>query len=74
MLASKGTVDHGLLTQGYSIGGVADEEMCLKFAQCIEKRLRQKGVNITLVEELNPYDAGSIKVDMLCNHSFKRLW
>lgn len=75
ILASRGKVDHGLLTQGYSVGGISEKEMCIKFANCIEKRLRRSGhPNLTLVLEENPHDADTIKVDSLCNHNYKRMW
>lgn len=75
MLASRGKVDHGLLTQGYSVGGMSEREMCIKFAHCIERRLRQLGhPNLTLVLERNPHGADAIKVDLLCNHDYERMW
>lgn len=75
ILASKGKVDSWSLTMGMPIrGSKENREMGIKFAQCIEKRLRQSGhPNLTFVLEeatLEPV----IKIDTLCNHQYKRLW
>ena len=76
ILASNGKVDNGLLTQGYSVGGIMEKEMSIKFAQCIERRLISSGrTNLRLVlEQKDSYDMGAIKIETLCNHPYKRVW
>lgn len=75
MLASKGRMDSWSLAMGMPIrGDKENREMGIKFAHCIERRLRQSGhPNLTFVLEeatLEPV----IKIDTLCTHSYKRLW
>lgn len=70
ILASKGKVVHELLTLGYLAGGEEDRAMCIKFAQRIEKRLRERGVNIRLVMDKR----GRFKLDTLCIGSYERMW
>lgn len=76
ILAKKGKVDNGMLTQGYLVGGIEERDMSIKFAKCIEDRLHNAGhTDIRLVLEQKSYaDTGSIKIESLCNHPTKRLW
>lgn len=75
ILASKGKVDRGMLTSGYSIGGIKERGMCIKFAQRIEQRLLNAGVcDVHFVLEQNPDYEDSIKIETLCNYPFKRIW
>lgn len=75
ILASKGKMDSWSLAMGMPIrGDKKNRELGIKFAHCIERRLRQSGYpNLTFVLEeasLEPV----IKIDTLCNYSYKRLW
>ena len=86
LLAKKGKIDHKIPLNGYDIGGMADKDMTIKFAECIEGRLLKAGVHdVRLVLELDmmcgarrrlPTDVcgGNIKIESLCHHPTHRLW
>lgn len=85
MLASQGKVDRWILNMGYSIGGKADAEMNIKFAQCIEKHLQKSGItDVKFGLELDDYGGrkrnnnepygGKIKIIGLANYPTYRLW
>lgn len=86
LLAKQGKIDHTVPGFGYPIGGIKDKDMCVKFAECIEKQLINAGVkDIRLVLELDnicctirrtPSDVcgGNIKIESLCCYPTHRLW
>ena len=78
ILASMGKVSSEMFSQmGYACGGDRDQEMCTKFAQRIEMRLRESGVNdIYLMQELRCSDifGQSIKIRELCTYPSCRPW
>lgn len=86
MLAQKGKIDHWNITSGFSIGGIYDKDMNVKFAERIERRLLNAGVQgVKLVLELKdvclgvprtPENlcGGDIKIESLCHYPTHRLW
>ena len=86
LLARQGKIDIFISSSGYGIGGVYSKDMCIKFAEYIERELQTAGVQgIRLALELNyicagrrrtQYDlcGGDIKIESLCNYPTHRLW
>ena len=86
LLARQGKIDIFISSSGYGIGGIYSKDMCIKFAECIERELLTAGVQgIRLALELNyicagrrrtQYDlcGGDIKIESLCYYPTHRLW
>lgn len=86
LLAKQGKIDVFISTSGYGIGGIYSKDMCIKFAECIERELYAAGVHeIRLTLELDylcvglrrtPSDlcGGNIKIESLCHYPTHRLW
>ena len=86
LLAKKGKIDQDIPGFGYPIGGINDKDMCIKFAECIERQLLNAGVRgIRVALELDyicstkrrtssDLCGGSIKIKSLCHHPTHRLW
>lgn len=86
LLARQGKIDIFISSSGYGIGGIHSKDMCVKFAECIERELLTAGVQgIRLALELNyicagrrrtQYDlcGGDIKIESLCHYPTHRLW
>lgn len=86
LLARQGKIDIFISSSGYGIGGIYSKDMCIKFAECIERELQTAGVQgIRLALELNyicagrrrtQYDlcGGDIKIESLCHYPTHRLW
>lgn len=92
MLAERGKIDFYAFWDGYRIGGymgyeyaVENTDTCLKFAQCVERRLLSTGANIHLEFEVDkpgykgiwPRDSltgGCLKIKELCPHRTERVW
>lgn len=86
LLAKNGKIDHCIPSYGYSIGGINNKDMSIKFAECIEAQLLNAGVRgIRLALELDticgtiqrlPNDVcgGHIKIESLCHFPTYRLW
>ena len=54
LLARQGKIDIFISSSGYGIGGVYSKDMCIKFAEYIERELQTAGVQgIRLALELN---------------------
>ena len=85
LLAKMGKVDSWTIFSGYKIGGIAHKDMCIKFADCIEKEINKAtGDNIRLVMELETIGGvrrtpdricgGTIRFESLCICPSCRLW
>lgn len=86
LLAKQGKIDHGVPSYGYSIGGINEKDMNIKFAECIEGQLLNAGVSgIRLALELDdivygrrrsPSEVcgGHIKIETLSYFPTHRLW
>lgn len=78
LLASQGKVDSSMLTMGYTIGGIHEKDMCVRFAQRIEQQLQEHTEqHIRFVVGKNTTDdicGCNIKIDVLCNQPFYRIW
>lgn len=86
LLAKKGKIDFWVVTQGFPIGGIDEKDMNIKFAECIERRLIEAGVQgVRLVFELDnlcygrrrtaeELSGGYIKIESTCYYPTHRLW
>lgn len=86
LLAKQGKIDPFVLYSGYGIGGINSKNMCIRFAECIERELSIAGVQgIQLALELDyvcvgrrrtqdDLCGGNIKIASLCNYPTYRLW
>lgn len=86
LLAREGKIDSRIPAFGFPIGGINEKDMCIKFAECIERRLIDAGArDIHLVLELDNITpnhrrtpdevcGGDIKIESLCFHPTYRLW
>lgn len=80
-LASRGKVDRWMLSSGYSIGGISDSDIHIKFTQRLEMYLRRYSPDVKLVLEqthenitpTTPY-GGYIKIQPMCVYPSYRLW
>lgn len=80
LLATKGKIDSWSILSGFSIGGIDNKDMNVKFAECIERHLVGAGVQgVRLALELynrtpDYLYGGSIKIESLCHSKTHRLW
>lgn len=81
MLAKQGKIDWTIFGHGYPIGGVADKDMNIRFAECIENHLHAAGATeISLGLELDGSHTadflcgGSIVIETLSSYPTHKLW
>ncbi len=86
LLAKEGKIDSMIPTFGFPIGGINEKDMCIRFAERIERRLIDCGAddirlaleldNITTDHRRTPDEVcgGDIKIESLCVYPTYRLW
>lgn len=86
LLAKQGKINVFIASSGYGIGGIYSKDMCVKFAECIERELQTAGAQeIRLALELDnlcygrhrtssELCGGYIKIESLCRYPTHRLW
>ena len=78
MLADKGVVDTYTIVTGFPISPAykpEERKICIRFAQCIERRLTEHGHRVRIVLQNKTRCSGeSLMFEELCTHTYERLW
>lgn len=71
LLAKTGKMDSFEFSQGYCVGGIREKDANIRFAQRIEKRLNEAGVNVRLALELDMWYQSRRTPDQVCGGNIK---